>query len=477
MRAALASRAAGGDPPAVSRRAVSRGERMNAFRREVRSIVRLALPVIATQLGSMLLLVVDNLVLGHFSVDAFAASAVGRVWVMGTQLVAQGVLFGLDPIVSQAHGARDVERLGASLQRGLVLALALSVPIGISWCFTERMLLVFGQEPRLAEEAQRYALAQLPGLPFLLGFMVLRTWLQGRRIVRPAMWIVLAANVVNALADCVLVYGWIGLPRLGVAGAGLATSMTQIAMCAGLVAIVRRYRLERGAWTGWHPVRESLRGAREVLRIGLPVAAQLGLEIWAFQIATLWAGRLGAVPLASHQIALNLSSVSFMVPLGIAIGASTRVGNLIGAKRRADAQRAAWVALALGAGAMSVFAVLFVLAKDLLPRIFSTDPSVVALAAGALPIAAAFQLFDGTQVVGGGILRGMGSTRPAALFHLVGFYALGLPLAYYLCFTRALGLRGIWWGLCAGLGAVALALVAWIARRGQYRSYADTRSG
>lgn len=439
---------------------------MHPYASEARSLFRLALPVVATQLGSMLLLVVDNLMLGHHSVDALASSAIGRVWVMGTAMLAQGVLFGLDPIVSQAHGARDAERLGGALQRGLWLALALSLPVGALWLFTEPVLVAFGQAPALAADAQRYALAQLPGLPFYLGFSALRSWLQGRRIVRPAMWVVLLANLLNALANWVLIFGHAGFPPLGVLGAGLATALTQIGMFIALLWIVRAERLERGAWRGWIPLHALAPGLREVLRLGAPVALQIGLELWAFQIATLWAGRLGTSALASHQIALNLASVSFMVPLGFAIAASTRVGNLVGARRPKEAQLSAWIALAIGAGTMLCFALCFALGRHLLPALFTSDPEVLLLCAALLPVAAAFQLFDGTQVVAGGVLRGMGSTRIAALAHLLAFYPIGLPIAHHLAFDRSLGVTGLWWGLCAGLCAVSLALLAWIARRG-----------
>jgi MATE family multidrug resistance protein len=175
---------------------------------------------------------------------------------------------------------------------------------------------------------------------------------------------------------------------------------------------------------------------------------------------------LGAAELAAGTIVLNLASVSFMVPLGVAIGTAARVGNLIGAGHSRAAQRSAWVALGLGALFMSFFAMLFVVFRHTLPTLYTSDATTIALAAGALPIAAAFQLFDGTQVVGGAILRGMGKTRPAALFNLLGYYAIALPLGAWLAFRAGWGLRGLWCGLAAGLMVVATALVIWIWRRG-----------
>ena len=193
---------------------------------------------------------------------------------------------------------------------------------------------------------------------------------------------------------------------------------------------------------------------------------QYALESWAFQIATLFAGRLNEESLAAHTIMLNLASLSFMLPMGISLGAATHVGNLIGAGQLARAQRAAHVALGLGGLVMILSAAIFVGLRWVLPRVYTEDVAVIALAAAILPIGAASQLFDGVQVVGGGILRGMGNTVPAAVINLVGYYALALPLAAWLAFETSLGLGGIWWGLAAGLAVVSVALVAWVVRRG-----------
>jgi MATE family multidrug resistance protein len=253
---------------------------------------------------------------------------------------------------------------------------------------------------------------------------------------------------------------------MGLAGAGIATGTTRVILLAALVIWVWKFRLHEGAWT--RPDRSAFdrRGLREILGHGVPVGIQYGLEGWAFQIATLMSGRLGEVELAAHVIVLNLASVAFMLPLGVSMGAATRVGNLIGAGHRHAAQRSAMLALAMGAAVMTFSAITFLVARHWLPRMFTPDAPTVALAALLLPIAAAFALFDGTQVVGGGILRGMGRTRPAALFNVIAFYGLGLPAAAVLAYVAGWGVVGIWWGLSLGLMCVAGALVAYIHARG-----------
>ena len=438
--------------------------------REARRLALLATPVALTQLSSMLLWTIDLLMVGRIDVLSLNAVSLGRIWVMGTSICAMGLIFGLDAIASQAHGARDRERLGDALLHAGVLALAVSVPLGALWLGTGRLLLSFGQDPATAALAHDFVVVQIPGLPFFLLFVALKQYLQARGIVRPAMWVSFAACGFNAGLNWLLIFGHWGLPRMGAVGAGVATAVTEVMMLAGLLAAIRRFRLQRGAATFVDLTRLRVKGLSEILRLGLPVALMLALEYWAFAISTLWAGWLGGAELAAHSIALNLASITYMVPLGIGLGASARVGNLIGAGEPQAAQRAAWVAFTLGGGVMAFFALLFIAGREVIPSWFTADPAVVALAATLLPIVAAFELFDGLQVVGSGVLRGMGRTRPAALFNLVGYYALGLPLAAWLGRPERLGLIGIWWGLALGLAVVAGLSVVWVAFRGPARS-------
>ena len=440
--------------------------------REVRKLTLLATPVALTQLSSMLLWTIDLLMVGRIDVLSLNAVSLGRIWVMGTSICAMGLIFGLDAIASQAHGARDRERLGDVLLHAGTLALAVSVPLGALWLATERLLLAFGQDPATAALAHRFVVVQIPGLPFFLLFVALKQYLQARGIVRPAMWVSFAACGFNAGLNWLLIFGHWGLPRMGAVGAGVATAITEAMMLLGLLAAIRLYRLQRGSTTVVTLRRLRVQGLAEILRLGFPVAVMLALEYWAFAISSLWAGWLGPVDLAAHSIALNLASITYMVPLGIGLGASARVGNLIGAGDPRGAQRAAWVAFALGGAVMACFALLFVLGRSLIPYAFTRDAAVVTLAATLLPIVAAFELFDGLQVVGSGVLRGMGRTRPAALFNLVGYYALGLPLAAWLGRPERLGLVGIWWGLALGLAVVAALSVAWVAVRGPARAIA-----
>lgn len=433
---------------------------------ELRRLSVLATPIVATQLGAMMMGVVDMIMVGGLGSDALAAAALGGVWTMGTLIIGMGVTLGMDPLLTQAHGAGDGREVGLTLQRGLVVALLASVPTMLLWLWTGPALILAGQSPVLAAMAHDYVVAQLPSAVGFLGFTVLRSYLQGRSIVAPALWITLLANIINAGLNWILIFGELGFPALGLTGAGVATGVTRVLMFVALALLIWRTGLHHGAWQPWTRAAFAPAGLRAIALLGIPVGLQLGLEMWAFQAATLFAGWLGEVELAAHTIVLNLASLAFMVPLGISMAAVTRVGNLLGAGDRSGAQRASWIALGMGAGVMCVSSVSFIALRWVLPRAYTADPAVLVAAASLLPIAAAFQLFDGMQVVGGGILRGMGRTRPAAWFNLLGYYVLGLPLALYLAFETSMGVAGIWWGLTLGLFVVAASLVAWVGARG-----------
>ncbi|MEM7152654.1 MAG: MATE family efflux transporter [Myxococcota bacterium] len=435
---------------------------------ELRALLRLGLPVAATQLGVMLTGVVDTMMVGQLGTEALDAAALGSLWAWGTAVFGIGLVLGMDPVVTQAHGAKQGRRVALALHHGLIVAALVTPLISAAWWWAAPSLAVLGQNEALATAAGEYVEIQLFSLWPLLGFFAVRQYLQGRGIVAPALVAVVVANLFNVVANWALIFGHLGLPAMGLRGAGLATGLTRCVMLATLVGWTYFAKLHRGAWV--RPSRASVEaaGITEIVKHGTPIGIQYGLETWAFHIATLMAGMLGEAELAAHVIVLNLASLSFMIPMGISQGAATRVGNLVGAGRTEDAKRSATIALALGAGVMVLSAVLFVALREQLPTLYTPEAEVIGLAAGILPIAAAFQLFDGTQVVGGGVLRGIGATRPAAVFNLVAYYVLALPVALAASTLGDFGLEGLWWGLCFGLATVACALVWWIRRKASF---------
>lgn len=435
-------------------------------RDELRRLVRLSWPIALVQVGNMAMGMVDTLFLGRVGVEALAAASIGNAFLYGTLLVGQGLVLGMDPVVAQAHGAGDGRAAGLALQRGLVVSVGVWIGTALLLLATEPLLVLLGQDPVLAADAGRYIDVQIPTLFAFFAYMALRSYLQGREVVRPALLAMLLANIVNAFLNWVLVFGHLGAPALGLVGSGLATAISRVVLLASLAGIVLGARLHEGAWTPWSRAAFDRPALLGMLALGFPIGMQMGLEVWAFSAATLLAGTLGANAVAAHTVTLNMAAFSFMMPLGVAQGACTRVGNLLGAGALRDADRAAWVAIALGAFVMACWAIIFVAFREVLPRLYTADAAVVALSASILPIAAAFQIFDGVQVVAAGVLRGMGNTRPAALFNLAGYWAFALPLAAWLVHRSGAGLAGIWWSLCLGLAIVAAALLVFIRVRG-----------
>lgn len=435
-------------------------------RDEVRRLLALAAPVAVSQLGGMLLGVVDMMMLGHVGSAELAAATLGNIILMGTTVPIMGILMGADPLMSQAHGAGDKKRIALVAQRALALIPLVSIPLFVVGFFAPQLLALFRQPEQLIPLARTYILINLPALPLFLCFQVGRQYLQSRGIVRPAMWIMLGVNLVNVFGNWVLIYGNLGAPALGLAGSAISTCITRSAMVLALLIWIRRARLHEGYWRPWDRSSFRLSGLREIAAIGLPITVSLLVEMWAFQISALFAGNLGEEALAAHSLVFQVLALVFMVPLGLSIGSSVRVGNLIGASDSEGAQRTGYVALALAGVFMSAVSVAFVAGRSILPLAFTSEPDLVAMAATLFPIAAAFQIFDGAQTVCTGILRGMGSTRLPAVAHGVGFYALGLPSAWWMLHTGGADLTDIWWGLCIGLMVVSTLMVAWVHWRG-----------
>ena len=442
---------------------------------ELRALLRLGLPAAVTQLAAMLLWVVDTMMVGRISTQALDAAALGHLWIFGTTIFAMGLLWGMDPLMSQAHGAQDGMKVAHTLHAGLLLVVILVPPLWWALAETEAVMLLFGQAPELARMAAVYVDTQLYSmLPFLL-YLALRQYLQAQGIVMPALWVMLVANVFNVAANWALIFGNLGFEAQGLEGAARATAATRTLTFFGLLAWIVLARLYDAAWV--HPTRQSLslEGVWAIVKLGLPIGVQYLLEGWAFQLSTLLAGRLGEAELAAHTITLNLASLTFMLPMGLSLGAATRVGNLVGAGQPEKAAHAARLSLALGAGIMLACGIFFVTTRNVLGYLYTEDIVVIALAASILPIAGAFQVFDGLQVVGGAILRGVGSTRPAAVFNLVGYYALGIPLGIGLTFGLGWGLQGLWTGLAVGLAIVATILLWWIRTRVSFIPLEGTR--
>jgi multidrug resistance protein, MATE family len=431
---------------------------------ELLALVRLGGPLVATQMGFTLIGVVDSALLGHVSANALAASSLATQWSWVCLSLGLGVVLGIDPLIAQAHGAGDRAATALALQRGLVMAVIAGVPVAALHLVTEQGLLLLGQPPEIAAEAQRYNAIRAASLPFFYVFVALRSWLSGRTLVAPALFVVLAVNVVNALAGYALVFGHFGFPRLELTGAALVAAGVAILQPFLLWGWVRLRGLDEGVQLWPQRAALSLRGLGQVGRLGLPVGFQIALEAWGWSFSVFMAGWGGAQVVAAHAILINLISLVYQLGLGIALAATVRVGNCIGASDLAAARRAAAVAVSSTALLMGLLALAVVVLRDVLPHLYTDDLAVAALAASVAPIAAATQLFDGLQIVAAGILRGAGRTQAPAYVNLFCFGAIVLPLAYVFGYRFAWGLAGIWSGFVVGVSIIALLMLLWARR-------------
>lgn len=434
-------------------------------RDEVAETLRLAVPVVLTQLGHIAMTTVDTIMVGRLGADALSAVALGGSLSITVLIAASGVLMGLDPLVAQAYGAGRHGECGRAMRHGLLLAALLAVPAMLVQAESRAIFVALGQEPDLAASAADFVAAlNWSTFPFL-AFMALRQFLQGVGIVKPAMVVVLAANLLNLAGNWAFIFGHLGFPALGTTGSAWATTTSRAAMGLALAAYVfGRRELRRFAVT-------ARRGAvdrglvRRILQLGGPVGMQYAMEVGVFSAAAFLMGWLGSVPLAGHQIAINLCSITFMVPYGISATAAVRVGHALGRDDVPGARRAALVAYAMGAGFMACSALVFAFAPGLLARIYTDDAPVARLAAELLLVGAAFQLFDGAQTIGIGALRGAADTRVPMIVTIVAYWVVALPLGWLLAFPLGWGPRGLWWGLASGLAVVAVTLAARFHRR------------
>jgi MATE family multidrug resistance protein len=433
------------------------------IRGELRPMLALAAPVVMAELGWVTMGIVDTIMVGSLGAGAIGAVGLASMLFVAVAVFAMGLLLGLDPLVAQAFGARRLDECHRWLVDGLWLS-ALAAPPMIAIVFAMNATMGWwGLPPDVLVLAQPYLAILAWSLVPLLAYVAFRRYLQAMNLVRPVMFALVAANLVNAAANWVLIGGHLGAPAMGVRGSAYATLAARIFMAAWLLLVIVRHEAHVTPNLRDTPFAFDGSRVRQLFVLGIPAAGQTVLEVGVFTAATALAGRVSSDALAAHQIALNLAALTFMVPLGIASAAAVRVGQAIGRHDRRAAIAAGWTAIGLGVGFMAVAAATFLLIPRFLIRLFTPDPAVLEVGVSLLFVAAAFQLFDGLQGVTTGALRGLADTRTAMMWNLAGHWVVGLPLAYVLCFRFRLGVVGLWWGLSAGLTICGVALlIVWI---------------
>lgn len=437
---------------------------INLWRAELIGTVKLAMPMALTQLGQIAMVTTDLILIGHLGDQAIASAALGQTVMFASFMLGMGLVSAVAPLASQAYGAREPRMVRRALRVGLWAALMLGVPLTLVQYYGQDVLLALGQEPETARLAGIYLL----GLGWCLvpnwWFIALRSFMGAVNRPEPALWITLCAVPLNAVLAYALIYGGFGLPRLELLGAGVATTSVSIAMCvAGFwvcytLRPFKKYRVLSRFWRADWPLFWKL------IVVGAPTAGTVLLEYGLFGSAAILMGWIGTVALAAHQIALQTAAVLFMVPFGISMAATVRVGHAVGRGDPAGCRRAGFAAIGLAASFMATMVSVIILSRHLIPLMFisvdSPDAAATAqLAATLLTVGATFFVVDGIQTVGAGSLRGLNDTRIPLLFAAFSFWGIGFAASYSLAFVAKLGAVGIWIGFTLGLGVYALLLV------------------
>ncbi len=433
---------------------------LRAFRpglADVQALLRLAGPIVAVQVGGMLMGVVDTMVMGHVSATELAATALGNLYYFGLNGLGMGIVWAIDPIVSQAMGARDHERAALGIQRGVVLGVVLGVIMSLlclpaGWVFS-----VLRQDAAVVPRATAFVHTSAVSLVFMLTYITLRQCLQAMKHTEAILRTVIVGNVVNLALNLVLVFGRFGLPAMGCIGSAIASTIARLTMLVMLL-VLSRPQLEP-MLRPWR--REALEWAplARTFRLGLPLGLQNMVEFTTFAGISVLVGWFGADAMGGHQVALTLATLTFMVPLGVGSAGSVLVGHAIGAGDMPHARRVAASALLVGVSFMAISACVLLAVPGFFASLYTDVAGVAAMATVLIPIAGVFQIFDGMQVVAAGVLRGAGDTHAPLVVNVAGFWVVGMPVSLWLGFRAGLGVAGLWWGFVAGLVAVAAFMV------------------
>lgn len=424
-------------------------------------VLLLAAPVVLTQVAQHGMSFVDTVMVGRLGAGPLAGMALGATGHGLVYLIGSAFMLAVGPQTAQAVGAGDGEGAARALRQGLWLVAIVSVPSVFLLGQAETLFLAMGQEPAIAARAGQYLRAVMYGQPFALAFAALRAYIEGHSMTRPVTLIALGAVAFHVVLNYVLIHGKLGFEALGLVGAGYSTSVTYVLMAlAALWLVFVRFD---GAAVLARLLRPDPAVLRELVRVGWPISLMLGFEVGMFSTMTFVMGRFGESALAAHQLAMQSSSLTFMVPLGIGIAAGIVVGQAAG-RRDAEAARAAGrAAMTLAVGFMCLSAAAFLVFPRQIVSLFANvaDPGNVAMvrhAVAFLGFAAIYQVFDGIQVTAAGALRGLKDTRVPMLLTLVAYWLVGLPVGLAAAFWLGAGANGLWFGLIAGLCVAAVLL-------------------
>lgn len=429
-----------------------------SYREHLRRNITLAYPVMLSQLGHVLVAVVDSAMVGQLGPVPLAAASLANSLVFILMSFAIGVSMGITPLVASADGQGRRREITDVLRHGLVLNVLIGLVIFGLVYPNLRLLHYLGQDQAVVELAIPYMGIIVLSMVPLMVFQSFRQFMEGLSQTRQAMVITLGANALNILLNYLLIFGKGGFPALGLNGAGWATLISRVVMALAIYLLVRYAPRFAGYIKHLHFKRFYKDRFRRVLSLGIPSGMQFLFEVSAFSLAAVMVGWLGAEALAAHQIAISLASITFMIASGISAASTIRIGNQLGRGDIPTLRVAGFSNFIMVAALMALSGLGFVLLRAWLPTLFIDDMQVIQAATGLLIIAAFFQVFDGVQVVSLGILRGLQDVRIPTLATFVAYWVIGLPSGYLMAFVFDFGINGVWYGLSLGLGIVAISM-------------------
>ncbi len=428
----------------------------NYLKKEAATTLKLGLPVIAAQLLQMSMNFVDTVMAGNLSAEALAAVAVGGAVFIPFIMLAAGIMMAITPIVAQLYGARNIKEIGINARQGLWLSQLLAIPVFFAIRNLGIIMALLEVTPDIIPVALGYLDAISWGIFPLCAYMALRFFNEGMSVTRPSMYFALIGVLVNITANYILMYGKLGFPQMGAVGCGYASSLVGLVMFLGMYVFTKNHKpyqrfdiFSTFRWPEWTYL-------KEILRVGIPIGLSSTMEVTMFALVSLLMGSLSTVAVAGHQVAINFSAMTFMVPFGLSTAITTRVGNAIGKRSINEARRRGFVGIALATFFMSITAIIMFAIPDLITGIYTQNEAVQQVAISLLYMAAIFQISDGLQVSSYGALRGLKDTTIPMYVNLFAYWVVGLPLGYYLGITLNYGPQGLWMGLIAGLTVAAI---------------------
>lgn len=439
---------------------------------ETRATLQLALPLMVAQMAQLGMTIVDNIMVGRLGPGPLAGLAIAHIIFVVCFLLGIGILSAIRPFIAEAYGSQQFESVGPFFRQGMLLCLPLTLIAVIVFLSASDIFRWAGQEAEIIPYASQYLHVLIWGMPAIFAYICIRQLTEGSSNAKPTMYLACAGVIVNIPLNYVFIFGHLGFPALGIQGAALTTVVIHWCMLGVLIRYLRRssrYRhYELFSW----PSRQKSHLIPKILRLGIPLAGVRLGEVGFFLTVTLLMGWFGTIPLAAHQIALNAASFTFMLPLGLSLALTVRVAQAVGRNDAQGVRLAGWVGFLLGGIVMIPGALIFWYLPDWVSHIYTNDPRLFVVANELLIIAALFQIFDGLQTAGVGILQGLRDTRIPFFAIVIAFWLIGTPIGAYLAFQTPMGPRGLWIGMVIALGVAAVAHVL----RFTFRTRSDYRA-